>query len=128
MAYASIAGRAKTSSRNPQAHAICDRCGFRYNHVTLQFQFDWAGATIQNKRILVCPPCLDEMQSQLRSLTLPGDPPPILNPRPETYALATTNYRITETAEGVSVVTGLAVPGNEDTRITQIEQTRVTGA
>lgn len=128
MAYASIAGRAKTSSRNPQAHAICDRCGFRYNHVTLQFQFDWAGATIQNKRILVCPPCLDEMQSQLRSLTLPGDPPPILNPRPETYALATTDYRITETAEGVSVVTGLAVPGNEDTRITQIEQTRVTGA
>lgn len=67
------------------------------------------------------------MQSQLRSLTLPGDPPPVINPRPETYALATTDYRITETAEGVSVVTGLLVPGNEDTRITEAELTRITG-
>lgn len=56
------------------------------------------------------------MQPQLRSLTLPGDPPPILNPRPENYALATTDYRIAETSEGVSVVTGIPVPGNEDTR------------
>lgn len=112
MAYASIAGRAKTSSRNPQAHAICDRCGFRYNHVDLSFQYDWAGATVQNKRLLVCQRCHDEMQSQLRSLTLPGDPPPIINPRPETYALAATNYLIAETSEGVSVITGLQVPGN----------------
>ncbi len=127
MAYASIAGRAKTSSKNPQAHAICDRCGFRYNHVDLAFQYDWAGATVQNKRLLVCPSCHDNMQSQLRALTLPGDPPPIINPRPETYALAVNDYRVTETAEGVSVVTGLRVPGNEDTRITEAEETRITG-
>lgn len=128
MSYGSIAGRARTSSVNPQAHAICDRCGFRYNHVNLQFQFDWAGATVQNKRILVCQRCLDEMQSQLRALTLPGDPPPILNPRPETYSLATTDYRITQTAEGVSVVYGIPVPGNEDTRITELDDPRITGA
>ncbi len=128
MAYASIAGRARTSAKNPQAHAICDRCGFRYNHVELEFQYDWAGATVQNKRLLVCDRCHDEMQSQLRSLTLPGDPPPIINPRPQVYDTATNDYRITETAEGVSVVTGLAVPGNEDTRVTQAEETRITGA
>ena len=128
MAYASIAGRARTSAKNPQAHAICDRCGMRYNHADLQWQNDWAGATVVNKRLLVCRHCLDEMQSQLRAITLPPDPPPILNPRPETYALLTTDYRITETAEGVSVVTGLIVPGNEDTRITEAEETRITGA
>jgi hypothetical protein len=83
---------------------------------------------VQNKRILVCRHCLDQMQSQLRSLTLPGDPPPILNPRPETYSLATTDYRITETAQGVSVVVGLLVPGNEDYRITELEDDRITGA
>jgi hypothetical protein len=83
---------------------------------------------VQNKRLLVCRPCLDKMQSQLRAITLPGDPPPILNPRPETYALATTDYRITETAEGVSVVTGIPVPGNEDYRITELEDDRITGA
>jgi hypothetical protein len=127
MSYASISGRAKTSARNPQAHAICDRCGMRYNHVDLSFQYDWAGATVQNKRLLVCRRCHDEMQSQLRSITLPGDPPPIINPRPETYNLPTTDYRVTQTAEGVSVVQGIAVPGNEDTRITQADDPRITG-
>jgi len=128
VSYGSIAGRAKTSSKNPQAHAICDRCGMRYNHVDLQFQYDWAGASVKNKRILVCNRCLDNMQDQLRAITLPGDPPPILNPRPETYALATTDYRIVETAEGVSVVAGLPVPGNEDQRVTQADDDRITGA
>jgi len=127
MAYASIAGRARTSSRNPQAHAICDRCGMRYNHVDLQWQMDWAGATVVNKRLLVCRHCLDAMQAQLRSLVLPADPPPVLNPRPETYALLTTDVRVVETSQGVSVVTGLAVPGNEDPRITEAGNTRITG-
>lgn len=127
MAYASIAGRARTSARNPQAHAICDRCGMRHNHVDLQWQNDWAGASVVNKRLLVCRSCLDQMQSQLRALALPPDPPPILNPRPETYALLTTDYRITETAEGVSVVTGIPVPGNEDTRVTEADNPRITG-
>lgn len=125
MSYGSIAGRARTSSVNPQAHAICDRCGFRYNHVDLQFQFDWAGATVQNKRILVCRSCLDEMQSQLRAITLPGDPPPILNARPETYATASTDYRVTSGLDTVNVKTGIPVPGG-DFRITENDNNRVT--
>jgi hypothetical protein len=125
MSYASIAGRARTSSVNPQAHAICDRCGFRYNHVDLQFQFDWAGATVQNKRILVCRSCLDKMQSQLRAITLPGDPPPILNPRPELYATDATNFRVTSGMDTVNFKTGIPVPGGEF-RITEDDSNRVT--
>jgi hypothetical protein len=125
MSYASIAGRARTSSVNPQAHAICDRCGFRYNHVDLQFQFDWAGATVQNKRILVCRSCLDKMQSQLRAITLPGDPPPILNPRPELYATDATNFRVTSGMDTVNSKTGIPVPGGEF-RITEDDSNRVT--
>lgn len=124
MAYGSIAGKARTSARNPQAHAICDRCGGRYNHVDLQWQFDWAGATVQNKRILVCRPCLDVMQPQLRSLVLPGDPPPIINARPELFATAETNYRTTVWS-GTDAKTGIPVPGG-DIRITENDNTRVT--
>lgn len=123
MAYASIAGKARTSAKNPQAHAICDRCGGRYNHVDLQFQYDWAGATIQNKRILVCRSCLDNMQPQLRALTLPGDPPPIINARPENYVTAGTNYRTTQ-GNTTDAKTGIPVPGG-DIRITQNDNNRV---
>ena len=52
MGYASQAGRARTSSTNPQAHAICDRCGFRYNWVNLKWQYDWRGASLQNLKFL----------------------------------------------------------------------------
>lgn len=122
MAYASRAGRARTSATNPQAHAICDRCGGRYNHVDLQFQFDWAGATVQNKRILVCRHCLDEMQPQLRSITLPGDPPPILNPRPENFTAAETNFRVTEGSP-----LPITVPDDDTVRITEDGNQRITG-
>jgi hypothetical protein len=125
MAYASIAGKARTSAKNPQAHAICDRCGGRYNHVDLQFQYDWAGATVQNKRILVCRSCLDVMQPQLRAITLPGDPPPIINARPENYVTAETNYRVTSTPDTISAKTGIPVPGG-DFRITENDNNRVT--
>lgn len=85
MGYASQAGRARTSSRRPQAHAICDRCGFRFNHVSLRWQFDYAGAGLVNKRALVCGPCYDKPQEQLRAIILPADPVPIVNPRTEPF-------------------------------------------
>ena len=85
MGYASISGRASTSARNPRAHAICDRCGGRFNHDRLGFQFDWAGAALVNKRLLVCPRCTDRPQQQLRAIVIPADPVPIKNPRPEPF-------------------------------------------
>ena len=81
-------GRASVSSRNPRAFGICDRCGFLYNHDRLQWQFDYAGSGLINKRILVCNPCNDVPQNQLRSIILPADPVPIQNPRVQDYVAA----------------------------------------
>ncbi len=112
MSYASRSGRARTSARNPQAHAICDRCGARYNHVDLSWQFDWAGAGLINKRILVCGPCSDTPQQQLRSIVLPADPTPIMNARPEDFVNASTDFRST-IRNSVNAKTGIAVPGGD---------------
>lgn len=124
MAYASKAGRARTSAKNPQAHAICDRCGERLNHVDLSWQFDWAGAGLINKRLLVCNHCKDTPQQQLRSIALPADPPVIMNARPEYFIEATIDYRTTQ-GNMVNVKTGIPVPGG-DTRVTETDQPRTT--
>lgn len=124
MSYASRAGRARTSARNPQAHAICDRCGTRLNHVDLSWQFDWAGAGLINKRILVCNNCTDTPQQQLRSIVLPADPPVVMNARPEYFIPAETNYRMTQ-GNTVNAKTGIPVPGG-DFRITEDDKNRVT--
>lgn len=125
MAYASRAGRARTSSRSPQAHAICDRCGFRYNHVALRFQYEWAGAALYNTQMLVCQRCLDVPQQQLRSVILPADPMPIPNPRFQNFVAASQDTRTTSGQNGVDFWTGIpTVQG--DTRITQNNHARVT--
>lgn len=110
MAYASISGRARTSPSNPQAHAICDRCGFRYNRVDLNWQYDWRGATIQNVRILVCNTCMDTPQEQLRAIVVPADPVPIDQPRTQDFAQAETNYQTVTTPPFRDPTTGIPVP------------------
>lgn len=117
-------GRAKVSARNPQAFGICDRCGILYNHNQLQWQFDWAGASLINKRILVCDTCNDTPQQQLRAIVLPADPVPILNPRIQDYGTAETDYRTTQ-GNTTNTRTGIPVPGG-DVRATQNNDTRVT--
>lgn len=125
MAYASQAGRARTSARSPQAHAICDRCGFRYNHVDLRWQYDWGGASIINKRLLVCNPCYDKPQEQLRAIVVPADPMPIINPRVEPFVADETSTRYTSGQNTVNAVTNIPVIGG-DVRITQDDKDRVT--
>lgn len=125
MAYASRQGRARISSRTPQAAGQCDRCGFLYTHSTLRFQMDWAGASLINKRILVCHSCYDTPQPQLRAIIIPADPMPIQNPRVPNYAQAASNTRVTSGQDTVDQRTGLPVPGG-DTRITQANDARVT--
>jgi hypothetical protein len=110
MAYASQAGRARTSSKNPQAHAICDRCGFRYNFVNLQWQFDWRGASLQNLRVLVCTPCLDTPQEQLRAIVVPADPTPIIQARPENFQLDETDNQTISAPTVYDPVTGIPIP------------------
>jgi hypothetical protein len=109
MAYASKAGRARISSRNPQALGICDRCGLTYNHVNLNWQFDWRGSTLQNLRILVCRQCLDVPQEQQRAIVVPADPVPIMNARVENWATAETDYRVAASIPTVDPTTGLPV-------------------
>ena len=125
MGYASQAGRARTSSKSPQAHAICDRCGIRYNHCDLRWQFDWAGAGLVNKRILVCSHCYDAPQNQLRSIVLPADPVPIQNPRVQDFYGAETDVRTTSGQTTIDPVTGIPVPGTT-ARVTQTNANRVT--
>lgn len=125
MGYASKAGRASTSATSPQAHAICDRCGFRYNHVQLKWQFDWRGASLQNIRLLVCNTCYDTPQEQLRSIAIPADPVPILNPRTQDFVGAEQDTRTTSGENTVDFFTGIPVIKGA-TRITQSYNTRVT--
>lgn len=88
-------GRARVSARNPQAHAICDRCGFRYNRVNLRAQQQWNGLKLQTYNILVCKKCWDEPQIQLRTIIIPPDPLPVLNPRPEQFSTIVPSYMAT---------------------------------
>jgi hypothetical protein len=125
MGYASRSGRAKTSASSPRAFGVCDRCGIWYNHHQLRWQMDWAGASLVNKRILVCNTCYDEPQQQLRAIVIPADPVPIINPRVQDFVTAETNNRFTSGQNSVNAQTGIPVVGG-DNRITQDGQNRVT--
>ena len=74
-------------SGNPEAAGQCDRCGIWYQLRQLDWQWDWSGTQLFNKRILVCSTCNDRPQEQLRTIILPPDPPPILNARPPNFAV-----------------------------------------
>lgn len=117
MGYASRSGRARTSAKDPRAFAVCDRCGMWYNHHRLQWQYDWAGASLINKRILVCNTCYDQPQNQLRAIVVPADPTPIINPRTEPYAYDSSNTRQVSGYNTTNAATGIPVPGG-DLRVT----------
>lgn len=85
---------------------------------------DWAGASLINKRILVCDECNDVPQQQLRAIIVPADPVPIQNPRTQDYVTAESNYRYTQ-GNTTNAKTGIPVPGG-DQRITQNNDNRVT--
>lgn len=125
MGYASKLGRARINARSPQAAAICDRCGFAYNHTDLRQQMDWRGASLANLKIMVCPKCYDVPQQQLRSIIVPADPIPVQNPRIQDYVAAETNYRTTSGQDTVDFVTGIPIPGTT-TLVTQDGDNRVT--
>lgn len=125
MSYASKLGRAKISSRNPQAAAICDGCGFVFSHSELRFQMQWSGNKLVNLKQLVCRRCNDIPQTQLRAIVLPADPMPVLNPRVQNYQAASTDYRATSGQNTVDPLTGIPIPGNT-LRITENDDYRVT--
>jgi hypothetical protein len=118
-------GRAKVSTRSPDPFAICDNCGFLYNHSELRFQFQWAGNKLINMRQLVCRRCNDIPQTQLRAIILPADPMPVMNPRPANYQAATTDNRTISGQNTVDPRTGIPIIGNT-MRITEDDDHRVT--
>jgi hypothetical protein len=74
-------GHARIDEENPEQTALCDRCSRLWNRSSLAWQFEWAGLTMTNRRILVCEDCLDEPAPFLRTIILPPDPPPSYNIR-----------------------------------------------
>lgn len=80
------------SARHPLAAMRCDRCGFLYNRDRVSFQWEWSGVRLQNLRLLVCDRCLDVPQIQLKAKTIPPDPIPILNARPEPFTYTGFGY------------------------------------
>jgi hypothetical protein len=79
--------RAAVDATSPRAWGTSDRDGFINNLENMSWQFDWAGTSLVNKHILVAECELDTPQRQLGAIILPPDPPPIMNARPEPYAI-----------------------------------------
>lgn len=79
--------RARTNPGSPRAWGTSDRNGMINNHKNLVWQWDWAGTSLINKKILVSPDELDVPQRQLGTIVLPPDPVPIQNARVEPYAI-----------------------------------------
>jgi len=80
---------ARVDQTNPEAWAMCDRCGFWYNSSDLAWQYEWAGNQLYDIGVLVCTTgnnCYDRPQEQFRTIILPPDPPPVVNARPPNFA------------------------------------------
>ena len=80
-----------------------------YNHIDLKWQYGYSGATLVNRRILVCDRCLDVPQSQNMAIVLPADPVPIVQARPQDFIAAETDYA-TLTGYTTDPNTGLPIP------------------
>ena len=79
--------RAEVDPNAPRAWGTSDRSGMVGNHADMVWQFEYAGFGLNNTRVLVYPDELDTPQRQLGALIIPPDPPPIMNARPEQYAM-----------------------------------------
>ena len=58
----------------------------------------WAGVKLQTFNMLVCRTCWDRPQEQLRTIIIPPDPIPVLNPRPERYTTIVPSFMATESS------------------------------
>lgn len=106
-------GRAAVNPSSPRAWATCQRCGFNYNLVDLKWDYAWAGTRIVNREFLVCDECSDQLQEQLRAISLPADPVAVTNARIEPYPQDETSNRATQSGD-------LRVTQSGDFRITMI--------
>jgi len=68
---------------------------------------------------------LDKPQAQQRAIVLPADPLPIIQARPEKYAVYETDQRVTSAPPIIDPVTGIPMPQG-DVLVTETGDTRVT--
>lgn len=101
--------RARVSARSPEAQGCCDRCYLNYSLRDLTWQYEWAGVKLQNLRLLVCKECLDVPQPQLKSIAIPADPTPVLNPRPEQYDVTVPSFLEAENQASLLTEGGQAI-------------------
>lgn len=95
----------RVDAKSPQGLGVCDRCYMTYNLVDLRQEKQWFGPRLMWTKFLVCKPCLDVPQQQLKPRVLPPDPLPLFNPRPENF---------TSDNEGISATQSATRPIPED--------------
>jgi hypothetical protein len=78
-------GHARVDPQKPSAFAICDCCGFQYNHRDLRWGRAYYGRELRNTGHLLCPTCWDIPNPSSQPIVLPADPVPILNSRAEKH-------------------------------------------
>lgn len=76
-------GRAYVDLYVAEAWGICDRCGIKHNMSALATQYEWAGAVLMDKKLLVCTRCLDVPSIFKKTIIMPPDGLPVVDPRPE---------------------------------------------
>lgn len=88
MGWGSLSGRARVDPSRPRAWGCCDRCGMWYGLDQLVWQHEYRGNDLINIQLRVCTlTCLDTPFQNDRPLYMPPDPPPVDQPRVETFAL-----------------------------------------
>src|SRR5277367_4448791 len=99
--------RAQVDPQHPQGWASSDRNGMIGNLARMRWQYDYRGSRIINTRILVHEDELDIPQRQLGTLVIPADPIPLINARPEQYAIdeqpVSTRYTIGPNGQAASI-------------------------
>jgi hypothetical protein len=105
-------GKAFVDPYAPTAFAICSRCGSLYNRDKLDWQYQWYGNKLFNKRVQVCSTCMDKPSQFLRQVILPPDPPAINQPRSEPYSIDEAGgYAPDIRYQGVPFLLGGLTPG-----------------
>lgn len=91
--------RAATDPTAPAAWGTSDRGGWIGNHKNLLWAVQWRGTQLRRTGSLVYPDEWDEPQRQLGTIIIPPDPVPIMNARPEQYAIDEQTRRVTQTGQ-----------------------------
>ena len=99
-------GRARISRSHPEASGLCDRCGTRFTRSDLRWQHDWNGPSLVNQMWLVCRECLDEPSPAFRTIFIPPDPVPVVDPRPVFWRIQEPTFLLTESAIQIVPETG----------------------